>query len=73
VTVLPCVNCRQSAHETDHSFTSDQKRLVLGKSYYGYAPLGSWMVSADEVPNPQEMDVWLEVNGVRRQTDNTHP
>jgi 2-keto-4-pentenoate hydratase/2-oxohepta-3-ene-1,7-dioic acid hydratase in catechol pathway len=29
------------------------------------------MVAADEVPNPQEVDLWLEVNGVRRQTGNT--
>jgi 2,4-diketo-3-deoxy-L-fuconate hydrolase len=29
------------------------------------------MVTADEVPNPQEVDMWLEVNGVRRQTRNT--
>jgi len=50
---------------------ADQKRLVLGKSYYGYAPLGPWMVTADEVPNPQEVDLWLEVNGMRRQPGNT--
>lgn len=50
---------------------ADQERLVLGKSYYGYAPLGPWMVTADEVPNPQEVDLWLEVNGMRRQPGNT--
>ena len=42
-----------------------------GKSYYGYAPLGPWLVTADEVPDPQDVDLWLEVNGVRRQTGNT--
>lgn len=42
-----------------------------GKSYYGYAPLGPWLVTADEVPDPQDMDLWLEVNGVRRQSGNT--
>jgi 2-keto-4-pentenoate hydratase/2-oxohepta-3-ene-1,7-dioic acid hydratase in catechol pathway len=42
-----------------------------GKSYYGYAPLGPWLVTADEVPDPQAMDLWLEVNGVRRQSGNT--
>jgi 2-keto-4-pentenoate hydratase/2-oxohepta-3-ene-1,7-dioic acid hydratase in catechol pathway len=35
---------------------ADQKRLILGKSYYCYAPLGPWMVTADEVLNPQEVD-----------------
>ena len=42
-----------------------------GKSYYGYAPLGPWLVTADEVPDPQDVDLWLEVNGVRRQSGNT--
>ncbi len=42
-----------------------------GKSYYGYAPLGPWLVTADEVPDPQNVDLWLEVNGVRRQNGNT--
>jgi 2-keto-4-pentenoate hydratase/2-oxohepta-3-ene-1,7-dioic acid hydratase in catechol pathway len=42
---------------------ADQKLLILGKSYYGYAPLGPWMVTVDEGPNPQEVDLWLEVNG----------
>jgi 2,4-diketo-3-deoxy-L-fuconate hydrolase len=42
-----------------------------GKSYYGYAPLGPWLVTADEVPDPQDVDLWLEVNGVRRQNGNT--
>jgi 2,4-diketo-3-deoxy-L-fuconate hydrolase len=42
-----------------------------GKSYYGYAPLGPWLVTADEVPDPQDLDLWLEVNGVPRQKGNT--
>ncbi|MET0543756.1 MAG: fumarylacetoacetate hydrolase family protein, partial [Variovorax sp.] len=42
-----------------------------GKSYYGYAPLGPWLVTTDEVPDPQNVDLWLEVNGVRRQTGST--
>lgn len=42
-----------------------------GKSYYGYAPLGPWLVTADEVPDPQDVDLWLDINGVRRQSGNT--
>ena len=42
-----------------------------GKSYYGYAPLGPWLVTADEVPDPQNVDLWLDVNGTRRQNGNT--
>lgn len=42
-----------------------------GKSYFGYAPLGPWLLTADEVTDPQALDLWLDVNGIRRQTGNT--
>jgi 2-keto-4-pentenoate hydratase/2-oxohepta-3-ene-1,7-dioic acid hydratase in catechol pathway len=42
-----------------------------GKSYLGYAPIGPWLLTADEVPDPQNIDLWLDVNGTRRQTGNT--
>ena len=42
-----------------------------GKSYPGYAPIGPWLLTADEVPDPQNIDLWLDVNGTRRQTGNT--
>ncbi len=44
---------------------------VKGKSYPGHCPMGPWLVTADELPDPQNIDLWLEVNGVRRQTGNT--
>ena len=42
-----------------------------GKSYRTWAPIGPWLVSVDEVPNPQALDLWLDVNGTRRQRGNT--
>ena len=42
-----------------------------GKSYFGYAPIGPWLLTADEAPDPQAIDLWLDVNGTRRQTGNT--
>jgi 2,4-didehydro-3-deoxy-L-rhamnonate hydrolase len=42
-----------------------------GKSQLGYAPIGPWLLTADEVPDPQSIDLWLDVNGTRRQTGNT--
>ncbi len=42
-----------------------------GKSCDTFCPIGPWLVSADEVPNPQKLDMWLDVIGVRRQTGNT--
>ncbi|PWJ84723.1 ureidoglycolate lyase [Mesorhizobium loti] len=42
-----------------------------GKSCEGFGPLGPWLVTADEVGDPQSLDIWLEVNGQRYQNGNT--
>jgi 2,4-didehydro-3-deoxy-L-rhamnonate hydrolase len=42
-----------------------------GKSSVGFAPLGPWLLTADEVPDPQAIGLWLDVNGQRRQTGST--
>ena len=44
---------------------------VKGKSCDTFAPIGPWLVTKDEVPDPQNLDLWLDVNGTRRQTGNT--
>ncbi len=44
---------------------------VKGKSFDSSAPLGPWLVTRDEVPDPQNLNLWLEVNGHRRQDGNT--
>ena len=38
-----------------------------GKGCDTFGPVGPWMVTADEVPNPQALSMWLEVNGKRFQ------
>ncbi len=43
----------------------------LRKSIDTYAVLGPWLVTADEVPNPGELDFKLDVNGEIRQSSNT--
>jgi 2,4-didehydro-3-deoxy-L-rhamnonate hydrolase len=42
-----------------------------GKSAETFNPCGPFLVTADEVPDPQALDMWLEVNGVRRQNGST--
>ncbi|WP_372600006.1 fumarylacetoacetate hydrolase family protein [Amphritea sp.] len=42
-----------------------------GKSCDGFAPLGPWLVTPDEAGDPQALDIWLEVDGVRYQNGNT--
>jgi 2,4-diketo-3-deoxy-L-fuconate hydrolase len=42
-----------------------------GKSFETFNPAGPWLVTADAVADPGGLDLWLDVNGRRRQTGNT--
>lgn len=42
-----------------------------GKSCDTYGPTGPWMVTRDEIEDPQNLGMWLDVNGQRMQTGNT--
>ena len=42
-----------------------------GKSCDTFGPIGPWLVTTDEVGDPQSLDMWLDVDGTRRQTGNT--
>ncbi len=42
-----------------------------GKSADTFAPIGPWLVTADEVPDPGKLALWTEVNGKRVQSSNT--
>jgi 2,4-didehydro-3-deoxy-L-rhamnonate hydrolase len=44
---------------------------IKGKSAETFGPLGPWLVTADEVGDPQKLDMWLDVNGTRMQTGST--
>lgn len=42
-----------------------------GKGCDTFGPIGPWLVTRDEVVNPQRLDLWLDLNGQRMQTGNT--
>src|ERR1700761_5777908 len=44
---------------------------VKGKSADTFGPIGPWLVTADEVPDPQNLDMWLDVDGRRYQQGST--
>jgi len=44
---------------------------VKGKSADTFGPIGPWLVTADEVPDPQNLRLWLEVDGHRHQNGST--
>jgi 2-keto-4-pentenoate hydratase/2-oxohepta-3-ene-1,7-dioic acid hydratase in catechol pathway len=51
--------------------TEGTGQWVKGKACDTFGPIGPWLVTADEVPDPQNLDLWLDVDGVRCQTGNT--
>ena len=44
---------------------------VKGKSADTFGPIGPWLVTKDEVPDPQDLRLWLEVDGHRFQNGST--
>ncbi|AVX04879.1 ureidoglycolate lyase [Maritalea myrionectae] len=48
-----------------------QGQWVKGKSADTFGPIGPYLVTRDEVSDPQNLDMYLDVNGERRQTGNT--
>jgi ureidoglycolate lyase/2,4-diketo-3-deoxy-L-fuconate hydrolase len=56
----------ERAFQLEHS-----GQWVKGKSADTFGPIGPWLVTADEIPDPQNLSIWLEVDGERRQNGNT--
>jgi 2-keto-4-pentenoate hydratase/2-oxohepta-3-ene-1,7-dioic acid hydratase in catechol pathway len=44
---------------------------IKAKSYDSFGPLGPWLVTTDEVPDPRRLDLALDLNGARMQTGST--
>ncbi|WP_108658770.1 fumarylacetoacetate hydrolase family protein [Acuticoccus kandeliae] len=51
--------------------TKREGQWTKGKSHDTFGPLGPWLVTRDEMPDPHNLDMWLDVNGQRRQTGST--
>ncbi|MEZ5871669.1 MAG: fumarylacetoacetate hydrolase family protein [Nitratireductor sp.] len=54
-----------------HYQTALTGQWTKGKSCDTFGPTGPWLVTRDEVGDPQKLDMWLNVNGKRMQTGNT--
>jgi 2-keto-4-pentenoate hydratase/2-oxohepta-3-ene-1,7-dioic acid hydratase in catechol pathway len=50
---------------------SKHQQWYRGKSLDTFAPMGPWIVTRDEVGDPQDLDLWCKVNGEERQHTNT--
>jgi 2-keto-4-pentenoate hydratase/2-oxohepta-3-ene-1,7-dioic acid hydratase in catechol pathway len=57
--------------ERDYQMHRGGTQWSKGKGCDTFGPIGPWLVTTDEIRDPQNLDMWLDVNGVRRQTGNT--
>ena len=61
-----CNDVSEREYQTERGGTWDK-----GKGCDTFGPVGPWLVTTDEVPNPQRRNLWLDVNGQRMQDGNT--
>jgi 2-keto-4-pentenoate hydratase/2-oxohepta-3-ene-1,7-dioic acid hydratase in catechol pathway len=57
--------------EREYQMKRSGSQWTKGKGCDTFGPTGPWLVTADEIKDPQNLDMWLDVNGERRQTGNT--
>jgi 2-keto-4-pentenoate hydratase/2-oxohepta-3-ene-1,7-dioic acid hydratase in catechol pathway len=58
---------------SERSFQKERGgQWTKGKSCDTFGPIGPWLVTKEEVPDPQNLRLWLEVDGVRRQDSSTN-
>jgi 2-keto-4-pentenoate hydratase/2-oxohepta-3-ene-1,7-dioic acid hydratase in catechol pathway len=57
---------------SERSFQMDRNgQWSKGKSAETFNPAGPWLVTPDEIPNVLDLEMWLNVSGIRRQTGST--
>ena len=56
---------------SERAFQLQSSQWDKGKGCDTFGPLGPWLVTPDEVRDPQNLDMWLDVNGKRMQSGNT--
>ncbi len=56
---------------SERAFQLQSSQWDKGKGCDTFGPLGPWLVTRDEIPDPQNLHMWLDVNGKRMQDGNT--
>jgi len=57
--------------EREYQLKRGASQWGKGKGCDTFGPLGPWLVTTDEIKDPQNLGMWLDVNGVRKQTGST--
>ena len=58
--------------EREYQMNAAGGQWIRGKGCDTFCPVGPWLVTKDEINDPQNLDVWLDVNGERVQSGNTN-
>ena len=56
---------------SERAFQMQSSQWDKGKGCDTFGPIGPWLVTTDEIRDPQNLDMWLDVNGRRMQKGNT--
>lgn len=56
---------------TGRDYQRATSQWLMGKTFDTFAPMGPWIVTADEIPDPHALDIQLEINGEVMQNSNT--
>lgn len=56
---------------SERAFQLQSSQWDKGKGYDTFGPIGPWLVTTDEIPDPQVLDMFLDLNGKRMQIGNT--
>ncbi len=56
---------------SERAFQQQSSQWDKGKGCDTFGPIGPWLTTTDEITDPQSLDMWLDVNGERRQESNT--
>jgi 2,4-diketo-3-deoxy-L-fuconate hydrolase len=56
---------------SERAFQMATSQWDKGKGFDSAGPIGPWLVTTDEITDPQKLDMWLDLNGKRMQSGNT--
>ncbi|MBQ2822437.1 MAG: fumarylacetoacetate hydrolase family protein [Thermoguttaceae bacterium] len=64
--------CGNDVSARDWQMRPPARQWFIGKTFDGFAPVGPWMVTADEIPDPRNLEIELRLNGEVMQKSNTN-
>ena len=57
---------------TARDVQKSEKQWTMGKAFDNSLPIGPYIIPSDTIPKPTNNEIWLTINGEKRQLDNTN-